>query len=527
MKLPACTEEYIKLIVKKMRYRRKVRQDVREELTAHFVDELKDCATDEDKDQKAKQLIADFGDAKLLAILLRRAKKRCRPLWRTAVVRSFQVFGIIVLYCCVCFVPLLVGRPTINVNYVDWLNELVKSERNEADNARPFYEKAAALYVENPEWLDKNRSKWPTDFNYAEMKSLSDWLEDNQGALEALREGSKRPDFWNEYQSDETELSKGLVANAMEILPNYRHLALAMRWQIKCEADNGDIEAALSDCIAVTKFGCHLQGHGLLIEQLVGFALEGLANNTIFMLLDRVNVPADTLKNTYQKLNECFDAQESVLSLEAEKVFWYDQIQRTFTDDGQGGGRMLARGMPYVTTEDWKENLWRFISFSYPDRKEIVANIDKYFGLFAQKLTETPWELRDEAIDNRLWNEVNITPLMLKIQIPAHERVGQITWRLKSGRAALLTVLAVMSYEKEKGGYPASLDELVEAGYLKRLPMDPYSDGSFVYRKTESGFILYSFGTNLTDDGGKLGFRGGKRRMWADDGDWNFWPVAE
>ena len=180
-----------------------------------------------------------------------------------------------------------------------------------------------------------------------------------------------------------------------------------------------------------------------------------------------------------------------------------------------------------VPMDDWKENLWRFVSFDYPDRQEVVVNIDKYFGRFAEILTETPWELRDETIDDQLWNEVNITPLVLKIQTPALERVGQIAWRLKSGREALLTVLAVKRYEKEKGGYPAGLDELVEADYLKKLPMDPYSDGPLVYRRTESGFLLYSLGTNLTDEGGELGLRGGKRRMWSDDGDWIFWPVAE
>jgi len=491
MKLPACAHEYIKLIVKKMRYRRKVRQDVHEELTAHFEDELKDCATDEDKEQKAKELIAGFGDAKLLAVLLRRAKKRCRPLWRTAVVRSFQVFGIIVLYCCVCFVPLLVGRPTISVNYVDWLNELVQAGRDEADNARSFYEKAATLYFENPKWLDKNRAKWPTDLNDVELKSLSDWLESNQGAFEVLREGSHRREFWNEYQSNEAKvnngqlygalMASGLVDNAMEILQDYKSLARALRWQILYEAYNGDIETALSDCVVLTKFGGHLQGHGLLIEQLVGIALEGLANGTAFMLLDRIDVPVDILKSTYQELNEQFDTQESVLSLEAEKVFWYDQIQRTFTDDGQGGGRMLVRGMPYAVTDDWKENFLRFVSFNYPERPEVVASIDSYFGLFAEILTETPWELRDETLDEQVWNEVNITPLMLKIQIPAHERVGQIAWRMKSGREALLTVLAVMGYEKEKGQYPANLSELFEAGYLKKLPMDPFSDGPLVY----------------------------------------------
>ena len=538
MKLPACAEEYIKLIVKKMRYRRKVRQDVQAELTAHFEDELKDCATDEDKERKAKEIITGFGDVKLLAVLLRRAKKRCRPLWRTAIVRSFHVFGIIVLYCCVCFVPLLVGRPTISVNYIDWLNELVKGERNEADNARPFYEKAATLYIESPKWLDKKRAEWPTDLNDVELKSLSDWLESNQGAFEALREGSKRPGFWNEYQIDETKLNNsqlygalmasGLVDNAMEILSTYRSLTRALRWQILYEAYNGDIESALDDCVTLTRFGGHLQGHGLLIEQLAGIAIEGLANGTTFMVLDRIDVPEDILKSTYQELNEQFDTEEPVLSMEAEKVFWYDQIQRTFTDDGRGGGRMLARGMVYVVTDDWKENLWRFASFNYPDRQDVVGNIDKYFRLYGEILTETPWDLRDEAIDERLWSEVNIVPIMLKLQTPAHERVGQIAWRMKSGREALLTVFAVMRYEKEKGRYPVSLDELVASGYLKKLPMDPYGDGPLVYRRAETGFLLYSFGENLNDDGGEMGLSSrGTPKMYMDNGDWVFWPVLK
>ena len=82
--LPVAASDFINSVIKKMRYRKKVRLDVRAELTAHFEDQLRDCATDRDREQKAQQLIADFGDPKLLAVLLRRAKKRCRPLWRKA-----------------------------------------------------------------------------------------------------------------------------------------------------------------------------------------------------------------------------------------------------------------------------------------------------------------------------------------------------------------------------------------------------------------------------------------------------------
>jgi len=215
--------------------------------------------------------------------------------------------------------------------------------------------------------------------------------------------------------------------------------------------------------------------------------------------------------------------------LEAEKVFWYDAIQRAFTDDGQGSGRMLARGLPYVVTDDWKDNLWRFVSFNYPDRQEMTSKIDEYFRRFAEILTETPYDLRDQAIDEQEEDEeVRIAPIMLKINIPAYRRVSQIAWRMKTGRKALLTVLAIIRYEKEKDQYPVSLDELVKAGYLKELPRDPYSDGPLVYKRTDEGFLLYSLGTDLTDNAGTLGLgKDGKPRMWADDGDWVFWPVPE
>ena len=513
-----------------MRYRRKVRRDVQAELSAYFEDELKDCKTDEKREQKAKQIITEFGDVKLLAVLLRRAKKRCRPLWRKALVRSFQALGIIVLYFLICLGSLVVGKSTISINYVDWLNELVRAGRDEQDNARPYYEKAFELYVEMPQWLSKSRAKWPTDFNDVQLSSLPTWLEDNQAAFEAVRQGSRCVGYWSKYTSDEPELARGgLVVDTMEVLPSYKSLTRAMRWQILYKAYNGDIDTALSDSVALMRFGGHLQGHGLLIEQLVGIAMEALAQNAIFMLLEHVDVPADVLKRAQEELDKQFGKQELGFSMEAEKVLWYDAIQRTFTDDGQGSGRMLARGLPYVATDDWKENLWRLVSFSYPDKQGMVANIDRYFGRFAEIIAETPWDLRDEAIDEQEGKEdVQITPIMLKINTPAYRRVSQQAWRNKTGRQALLTVLAIIRYEKEKDQYPASLDGLVEAGYLKELPMDSYSDGPLIYQKTEGEFLLYSLGTNLTDEGGKLGLsRGGKPRMWADDGDWVFWPVPK
>ena len=63
---------------------------------------------------------------------------------------------------------------------------------------------------------------------------------------------------------------------------------------------------------------------------------------------------------------------------------------------------------------------------------------------------------------------------------------------------------------------------------MEKLPMDPYSDGTLVYKKTDDGFLLYSLGENLCDDGGQV-FRDdeGKIKKWASEGDWVFWPVPK
>jgi len=58
--------------------------------------------------------------------------------------------------------------------------------------------------------------------------------------------------------------------------------------------------------------------------------------------------------------------------------------------------------------------------------------------------------------------------------------------------------LRLLIYEDENGNFPSALDELGED-----VPYDPFTGESFIYRYEEGGFIVYSVGENLVDDGGK------------------------
>jgi hypothetical protein len=113
--------------------------------------------------------------------------------------------------------------------------------------------------------------------------------------------------------------------------------------------------------------------------------------------------------------------------------------------------------------------------------------------------------------------------------MPAIGRISQITYRSKLETEALITMIGLFRYKQDKGQYPDDLDELVESGYLKNLPMDYFSDKPLVYKKTDDDFILYSYGRNYVDNGGKPAYDdNGKYQMWSDEeADAIFWPVPE
>ncbi len=520
--------EFLRTVIKKMRYIKAVRREVWEELICHFEDELRECETDEQKQRKAEELISEFGDAKLLGKLLRRAKKRCRPLWREITARTFQAIGVIILYFMICFGRFAIGTPTISVNYIDWLNDRVRANRAESENAYPYYKKAVEACVKIPEQAYKICNMWPGDLNDVEVQILLEWANDNEEALELVIEGTKRPHYWTVYSTTEKALFEGGLPDdaLMKELSSYKTLARALNWRSRYKAYKGDIVSALGDCFCLVKFSNQQQGKGLLIEQLVGIAIEALAQSTISMIIEKVDVPADALKNIQEQLRNEYARAHNIINLEGEKVFWYDIVQRGFTDDGKGDGRVLKEGLPFVV-KNAKSALMGFFLWTYPDRREFMATIERYFEQAGVLLGKTPWQLQVEG-ESRKWDEIGKECNMLQILEPAHRRVGQLVWRMKTHRVTLLTVLAVLRYEKENGRCPENLHSLVGLDYLKELPMDPWSDKPLVYKRGDDGFVLYGVGSNFTDDGGEAArYDDGRIRKYADEGDWVFWPVGK
>ena len=77
-----------------------------------------------------------------------------------------------------------------------------------------------------------------------------------------------------------------------------------------------------------------------------------------------------------------------------------------------------------------------------------------------------------------------------------------------------ITELAVRLHEREHSQPPRALTELVSAKILPAVPLDPFSQQSFLYRATNNSWLLYSVGPDGKDDGGAPFKRGTREEKW-------------
>ena len=534
--VPENAGELIKSIIRQMRYRKKVRGDVAAELAAHFEDALRDCKSDEEKEQKARQLIEEFGDVKLLGVLLRRAKKRCRPLWRTVVARTFQTAGIIIVCFILYVVWFLSGKPVITTDYVAELNRIVRPAADENLNAAPLYVKAAELVEALPDETKELLSKKYNEVTSEEKELIEKWLNENKEILELVIAGSKKPYYWQKYGNEKNP--DAMIAILMPHLSGFRNLTRALRLRAQLKVEQGRYEEAFDDIKACYRFGRHLRGDKSLIEQLVGIAIEAMAAQTIRDILSEHRIDSSVLAELQQSFEQMIADENHIVSFKFEKLFLYDEIQRCFTEDRFGGGHLyLQRATKVLFEVTGEKDKWQsytnipHVLFTHPNKQESREMADGVYDYWERIACKSPAQIRAENIDiEKETMELIKGNILLEMLTPALGRVCEIAHRNKADVEAALAIIAILRYKQDIGGYPDKLEKLINADYLKVLPIDPYSGSSLVYKKMDNNFVLYSFGRNFRDDDGKMAYNKEGKPRWRgteEEGDTLFWPVEK
>ncbi|HBG25879.1 MAG: hypothetical protein A2Y10_17875 [Planctomycetes bacterium GWF2_41_51] len=541
--LPACVEEYIKLVIKKMRWQKKVREDVQAEFIAHFEDALHECKTNEEKEKAAKELIENFGDAELIAVLARRAKKRCRPLWQKLFIRAFQFVGIVIVLFIVYFIWFVSGKPTITTNYIEVANNLGRPTADESQNAAPLYELAAKTFDQQEYKCDSDYlSKSFYEVNQIDINHIKKWINQNDATLNLIAQGTEKPLCWQKIKTPDSN-DNAMLSVILPHLSGYRRAAYGICWRAYLSAQDEQFQKALADTLTIYKFGQHQKGTRTLIENLVGISMQNKSTDTIRTILEKNDIPNEFLIPFKDKFTKIINAEDFsiVESFEFEKLFIYDEIQRSFVKSRFGIEHIYPKRLSVLMFGEGGncndnsrqpkklDSLFRYVNlmFSFQNSQKTRKSVDEYFDFWKDITIATPHTFKACDLNSEAYKVIDKN-ILLRLLSPAMEKIISLSWRNRISSESTLTIVAVHVFKKQKGYLPESLQELITSGFLTSVPIDPFSDKPIVYKKRNNdNFALYSVGLDFDDDGGKMEIsKDGKPDMWnTKDGDAVFWPV--
>jgi hypothetical protein len=527
---PQVIADFIASVIKKMRYRKKVRREVEAELVSHFEDALGDCP-DEQKDKLAQELIINFGNSRLLATLIRRGKKRCRPLWVQALARIGQAAILLVVLFSLYTVWFLSGKPNPRIDYLAVINQKqrdIKANMPDENNALLNYKRAEELFIKPSETIveliEKHR-RFPSEehvYLTAGQKGLvRGWLKQNEPAWQGLIAGSKKPYYYSESEF-------------------WRHLRSLGFWRMRMEVEQGQVGQALEDCILKLKVIRHLSENSYwLVDHMMAALSTRETVNALLYIVKTNKLSAGDLKAFQEQLAGIFTEGYPNLTLcvEEMRALALDNMQRIFTEGGPGGGHLVPRSLENYFDDFLEDDFPAFkkakrispyvLCMLHAGRDKAIAKTNKIFDCVGKEVQMSPYErhVGNSITGDFAWGLSKYRYFLVRMQPTMRGRVDAV-FRAKAHYEAAITILALERWNLDKNEYPESLNELIDGGYLTNLPMDPYNDKPLVYKRTDVGFILYSVGYNFVDDGGAGSNM--KYWIWGDEDsqcDAVFWPV--
>jgi hypothetical protein len=517
--LPADLKHLVTQLTRRTRLWREERVDVANELIAHFTDGLAAGETE-------STLVQAFGNERVAARMIRRAKLRNRPLWwQIGRVCRWMMIALLVFYALLS-VYFFIGRPTVGVDYLAIINKPILATA-ESDRAWPLYRRAVLGMDDAAKWrevfnYDMDRKHWPL---------IKAWLLVHKEQIDLAREGTSKPYLGNILSlSDDPELNPdpkkavgpfnegGPLISIRLPLNVTREMAELLTYDSKLAATQGDGTRCVQDISAVIHLANQVHRHD-------GFLITGLISNSIFW-----SAVDQTQRILHQDPSVFSDAQLQALAHELagpkvaadflnvadERLSMLDIIQRVYTDDGHADGRMTPAGIRLlsmfpsaaVPTEHGAEKaLGPVTILVIASRKELQTEYDRGWNAFDSAAHRPLREVDINALEApaALYRNSRFAvakyallgafaPAMLSPLVRAEKCLGE--------RDGTEVGLALELYRRHHGEYPKDLSALVPS-MLPEIPADRITGEPVHYRLVDGKPLIYSVGADRVDDGGQ------------------------
>jgi hypothetical protein len=561
--LPSELAELIDSTIKRTKLWRSERAEIALELITHTQDAL-------ESGKGTEEIIRSFGNHKKVAKLLRRSTKRKRPLyWRTLRNMRRAIGAVFVLFFVVYSIQLvryLSGQPTIKTNYIQLINSYNEAY-TEDEKAWPIYNqiniawKEFSTPIRDQQYEEErayNDSRALLDEDDAEMMSAgffmiphvpldhphyeqtAQLIRDFAPELDRLRKACHRPIIGidagfdleitppdgNPYdvkmaapQSD-VDRQPTLVEMLLPHLGMMRMFSNLMYFDALVAARDGDHQRVYENLSAMLAIARQKSFDGTVIADLVHIAIAELTNNAMKQVI--AEHPGILSREHLVALSHELALVRPTLhiSFNGERMMFDDVLQRTYTDDGDGNGRLTKHG---------SQILFEF-SGSFSPNDPSVDPIQIITGPFALTIAsdrktqhDTYHRMMDQVefvqekgpqfiaildhqeitLGRNSGSVMGMPVAPIEILMPALSSAVSRTFLSHTTHSASAVMLALEIYHIDHGRYPPTLSQILPR-YLPEIPEDSFNPGHRLnYIASTNTYTLYSVGSDGDDDGAK------------------------
>jgi hypothetical protein len=442
----------------------------------------------------------------------------------------------------------------------------------EAKRIIPAEENAATIYNQLLENYDsnsfnKNFLSWKLKNSILyefwagkDYPEVASWLKDNQTLINQLMQACEKDKCRFSIAANLDEQALKPPKDFMAVRDFWwslqsKRLSPMRHWGelLICSANNdvaeGCIDQALKKYTATLQIAKHLYQQPTPLDLLVGIAinLHGLEQiNKYVVTFDATHEQLLLLDGAVQNIK--YNWQSDLIKiLEREKLMFKSFMCGMFYQTNPEGNVRLNRDPNSALSAQihipkasnyWRQKFtkaktifcWSFVPSTPQKAAMIIDDVHKQY--YAMAKPDFDWEIEPKQFSlrtsrpNFCWL-MEIMSRILENNWPTiHDRYLQATaWK----RASRL-IIALRRYKNQNGVWPKSLDDIKNLTAAENF-LDPINNGSFVYKRTDKNFTLYSKGENNVDEGGihdskefidLRGGGGGETDVKKDD--WQIWP---
>ncbi len=317
------------------------------------------------------------------------------------------------------------------------------------------------------------------------ISELEDCVSAHEKAFDLVKEGINQDSYF---------LPAGDLLESSFTSTRFIRLARLMATKGSLQAHKGQFEEATETYIDQLLLAADIYNNSPFGESILAIGCEHGAYRGLESLLAQLNE-----EQCEELLRELVDIEGSRASLRQQLELGREKSVGFFND---GVRKAVNLGEPLIDPGpgdyflDTMRRTFGYL-FSFVLTGKFKREMDNFYRAMIE-ISEKPYpEILREPLEDRV-----PTGTFSGILLPALEKSFPAYASQEATRRGYILKVALRLRLLRHGEYPDNLDEL-----SVRLPdqilIDPLSTNRFIYIKTVDGYLFYSFGVDLDDDGGK------------------------